>query len=78
MLFYRNLDNIIFHRNELFRCDELVVLSGYVGPHPVHMLKTLPLKTTVIYGMYGSEGIQRSLHSALIHETQILDNVDIL
>jgi len=78
MLFYRNLDNIIFHRNELFRCDELVVLSGYVGPHPVHMLKTLPLKTTVIYGMYGSEGIQRSLHSALIHENQILDNVEIL
>ena len=78
MLFYRNLDNIIFHRNELFRCDELVVLSGYVGPHPVHMLKDLPLKTTVIYGMYGSEGIQRSLHSALIQENQALDNVDIL
>ena len=78
MLFYRNLDNIIFHRNELFRCDELIVLSGYVGPHPVHMLKDLPLKTTVIYGMYGSEGIQRSLHSALIQENRELDNVDIL
>lgn len=78
MLFYKNLDNIIFHRNELFRCDELVVLSGYVGPHPVHMLQNLPLRTTVIYGMYGSEGIQRSLHSALLHENEVLDNVDIL
>ncbi len=78
MLFYKNLDSIIFHRNELFRCDELVVLSGYVGPHPVHMLKDLPLKTTVIYGMYGSEGIQRSLHAALLQENQTLDNVDIL
>ena len=78
MLFYENLDKIIFHRNELFRCDELVVLSGYVGPHPVHMLETLPLKTTVIYGMYGSEGIRRSLHAALLHENEILPNVDIL
>lgn len=78
MLFYQNLDNIIFHRNELFRCDELVVLSGYVGPHPVHRLHTLPLKTTVIYGMYGSEGIQRSLHSALLKENENLDNVKIL
>ena len=78
MLFYQNLDNIIFHRNELFRCDELVVLSGYVGPHPVHRLHTLPLKTTVIYGMYGSEGIQRSLHTALLQENENLDNVEIL
>ena len=78
MLFYENLENIIFHRNELFRCDELIVLSGYVGPHPVHRLATLPLKTTVIYGMYGSEGIRRSLHTALLHENETIENVRIL
>ncbi|MBP5292288.1 MAG: NgoFVII family restriction endonuclease [Lachnospiraceae bacterium] len=78
MLFYENLEKIIFHRNELFRCDELVILSGYVGPHPVHRLQTLPLKSTVIYGMYGSEGIQKSLHTALLHENEISDNVNIL
>ena len=78
MLFYQNLDNIIFHRNELFRCDELVVLSGYVGPHPVRRLRALPLKTTVIYGMYGSEGVQRSLHAALLQENKNSDNVEIL
>lgn len=78
MLFYNNLDKIIFNRNQLFRCDELVILSGYVGPHPVHMLHSLPLKTTVIYGMYGADGIQQSLHSALLHENESLDNVDVL
>lgn len=78
MLFYDNLDNIIFHRNELILCDELVVLSGYVGPHPVHRLKDLPLKAKVIYGMYGSEGIRQSLHSSLLNENRSLDNVDIL
>ena len=78
MLFYENLYDIVFHRNELILCDELVVISGYVGPHPVHRLETLPLKSTVIYGMYGCEGVQRSLHTALLHENEILDNVDIL
>lgn len=78
MLFYENLEDIVFHRNELFRCDELVVLSGYVGPHPVHRLKDLPLKTTVIYGMYGSDGIRKSLHTALVAENSNLDNVSIL
>ena len=78
VLFYNDLENIIFHRNELFRCDELIILSGYVGPHPVHLLGSIPLKTTVIYGMYGSEGIQRSLHEALMKENQELENVDIL
>ena len=77
MLFYQNLDNIIFTRNQLVRCDELVIISGYVGPTPIHKLSTLPIKTSVIYGMYGCDGIQRSLHQALIAENATLDNVDI-
>lgn len=78
MLFYRDLENIIFTRNQLFKCDEIVVLSGYVGPTPVRRLQTLPLKSTVIYGMYGCDGIQRSLHNALVEENKVLNNVDIL
>lgn len=78
MLFCQNLDNIVFNRNQLFRCDELIVLSGYVGPSPVHRLGTLPLKSTVIYGMYGCDGIQQSLHNALVAENKSLDNVDVL
>lgn len=78
MLFYKNLENIIFTRNELFNCDELVIVSGYVGPSPIHKISELPLKTTVIYGMYGSDGIQQSLHSALLEENKNIDNLDIL
>lgn len=77
MLFYENLENIIFTRNQLFRCDELVILSGYVGPSPIHKLDSLPLKSTVIYGMYGCDGIQKSLHNALLSENEQLKNVDI-
>lgn len=55
MLFCENLDKIIFTRNQLIRCDELVVISGYVGPKPIHELGKLPIKTSVIFGMYGCE-----------------------
>lgn len=78
MLFYKDLETIVFTRSQLFVCDELVVLSGYVGPAPVKKLQTLPIKSTVIYGMYGCDGIQKSLHNALVEENKTLDKVDIL
>ncbi len=78
MLFYRNLDQIIFNRNQLLLCDELVIISGYVGPTPIRELQTLPIKSTVIYGMYGCDGIQRSLHSALVSANDELSKVNIM
>jgi len=77
MLFYSNLESIVFNRNQLFQCDELVVLSGYVGPAPIKKLQSLPIKSTVIYGMYGCDGIQQSLHDALVEENKSLSKVDI-
>lgn len=77
MLFYKGLEDIIFTRNQLFRCDELVILSGYLGPTPVGRLKELPFHTTVIYGMYGAEGIQASIHAALLQKHRSIDNIDI-
>lgn len=66
MLYTENLENIIFHRHEMFQTDELIVVSGYVGPRPVQRLKTLPFHSRVVFGMYGAEGIQSSLHNSLI------------
>lgn len=77
MLFYDDLEDVVFKRNEVILCDELVVISGYVGPKPIHRLGSLPIKTTVIYGMYGAEGIQKSLHQALINEDEEFDNIEI-
>lgn len=78
VLFYRNLDQIIFNRNQLLSCDELVIISGYVGPHPIRKLEALPIKSTVIYGMYGCDGIQRSLHNALVNANDESSKVNIL
>ncbi len=67
MLFNTNLEEIIFRRHEMVESNELVVLSGYLGPNPVARLANLPINSTVIYGMYGDKGIQYRLHNALIN-----------
>ncbi len=77
MLFTENLEEIIFHRHELFQADEFVVLSGYVGPRPVQRLKQLPFNSKVIYGMYGSEGIKGSLHNSLTGLQNQIQNINI-
>lgn len=78
MLYYDNLYEIVFHRHEMFPCDELVVISGYVGFKPVQRVEELPMKTTVVYGMYGSEGIHKSLRKVLIEEDKRISNLKIL
>ncbi len=65
MLFNKNIEEIIFHRHQMFPCDELVIISGYVGPVPIKRLSTLPFPTTVIYGMFGSQGISNRLDNTI-------------
>lgn len=77
MLFTENLEEIIFQRHELFESDELIVLSGYVGPKPIERLHSLPFHSKVIYGMYGAEGIQRTLHNSLVILQDSIDNINI-
>lgn len=77
MLFIENLEEIIFHRHELFQTDELIVLSGYVGPRPIQRLQNMPFHSKVVYGMYGSEGIKRSLHNSLVGLQNEIENINI-
>lgn len=78
MLFYENLEEIIFHRHQVVPSDELVILSGYLGPAPVRRLASLPFNTTVIYGMYGEAGIKRALHNSLLEINYDVGNTTIL
>lgn len=73
MLFTNHLEELIFNRHQIHESDELIVLSGYLGPSPVARLEQLPFHSTVIYGMYGSEGIKPTLHNSL---TTIHNNVE--
>ena len=78
MLFYQDLEEIIFNRHQIIDADELVVLSGYVGPNPVKRLEDLPLKALVIYGMYGSDGIGERLNNSLVNLDDSLTNTHII
>lgn len=77
MLYTQNLEELIFHRHEMHETDELIVLSGYLGPRPVSRLEELPFNSTVIYGMYGSEGIRPSLHNSLTNIQGEIENLNI-
>jgi hypothetical protein len=61
----------------MFQTDELIILSGYVGPSPIQRLQTLPFRSRVIYGMYGAEGIKRPLHNSLIGLQNGIENINI-
>jgi hypothetical protein len=65
MLYTEDLEELIFRRHQMHDTDELIVLSGYLGPRPVARLEELPFNSTIIYGMYGSEGIKPALHNSL-------------
>lgn len=78
MLYYKNLESLIFSRHELIQCDELVVISGYVGPDPIKRISKLPLQTTVVYGMYASDGIHLSLYNKLLTEVNKISNLRVL
>jgi hypothetical protein len=77
MLYTQNLEELIFHRHEMHDTDELIVLSGYLGPKPVARIEELPFNSKVIYGMYGSEGIRPSLHNSLLNIQNSVDNLNI-
>ncbi len=77
MLYTSNLEELIFNRHQILNTDELIVLSGYLGPRPVERLGELPFNTRVIYGMYGSDGIQRDLHNSLVGIQNNIPNVNI-
>lgn len=76
MLFNNDLWNTIFNKNNSIDTDELIIISGYISPSPVKNLKNLPLKCTVIYGMY-QNSISEKLHSSLLEIDSTYENINI-
>jgi len=67
MLYYTGIEEVIFSKHELLseEPDELIIVSGYLGPAPIERLSELKhMKITVIGGMY-SNGIDARLLSSL-------------
>lgn len=65
MLYYKNLEEVIFKRhNDLDSPDELIIISGYLGPSPIRKLIDLPFQCKVIGGMY-PQGLNIKLFESL-------------
>ncbi|SEA15470.1 restriction endonuclease PLD domain-containing protein [Selenomonas ruminantium] len=78
MLFYQDLEEIIFTRSQLLpEVDQFVVVSGYVGIQPISRLREMDIPSQVIYGMYGANGIGAPLHRSLLRLENELSNTDI-
>lgn len=76
-MFSTNLENIVFNRHIYCHADELLIITGYIGPAPFSNLKNLPLDCHVIYGMYGSDSIGEKLHNSLNNINSSLTNADL-
>ena len=79
MLYYEKLENKIHEKASLNGRGQFIVISGYIGYEPIHQLaEKLPnVNITVIYGMYGSDGISAPLHNALVDIHRKMSNVKI-
>lgn len=77
MIFTENLEERIFHAHKDFIATDLIIISGYIGPNPILRLSTLPLNTTVIYGMYSTNSISTQLHNCLLNIDSNFSNIQI-
>lgn len=64
-MFIQDLQHVVFKRHEQNGADELLIITGYIGPYPFKELNKLPIECRVIYGMYGSDSIGQKLHETL-------------
>ncbi|EGO7785646.1 restriction endonuclease PLD domain-containing protein [Enterococcus faecalis] len=79
MFYDKDLESIIFNMHESLakEPDQLIIISGYLGPDPVFRLQWLPFNVTVIAGMY-TGGVDTRLYSALNRAQKDNPNLDIL
>ena len=64
MLYYKDLSSLVFE-NYPHQADEVKILSGYIGPVPLAKLKSLPIKSTVIHGLF-KENRKKKLHDQVV------------
>lgn len=76
-MFSTNLEDIVFNRHTACHAEELLIITGYIGPDPFSKLKTLPLECQVIYGMYGADSIGEKLHNSLNKINSSMTNADL-
>lgn len=79
MIYYTDLEKLVFDSSTARRSNKLSVVSGYVGPSMVKKLAELPETSSfvIVYGMYGYEGIAEPIHNSFTEIQRSMPNVSI-
>lgn len=79
MFYYEGLEEVIFGKHEFGsdEPDELIIISGYLGPSPLERLKDLDFKVTVVGGMY-KNGMNANLFNSLEKIKEENENLEIV
>lgn len=79
MLYYTDLEKLVFDEELASMADKIAIISGYIGIQPVKMLAELfqGKPCIIVYGMYGSEYISKPLHESLVKIQEQNPNIDI-
>lgn len=79
MFYDKDLEEVIFNMHDSLpkEPDQLLIISGYLGPDPVFRLQNLPFNVTVIAGMY-KRGVDTRLNSALNRAQEVNPQLNIL
>ena len=57
-----DLKKLILNSEVTKECDRMIIISGYIGIEPINELSNLGIDSTVIFGMYPTEGIDLRVH----------------
>ena len=73
MFKYNELNQLVFDGS--IDADEIVIITGYIGPPIIEELKALPYKAKIFVGMYGNN-VHEKLHKSLL-KYNACENIEI-
>ena len=72
----KNLKETILYSDDVGEFDQIVIISGYLGLEPLNELSKLGVNSTVVFGMYPTEGVDLKVHK--IYQQFAEKNLDIM
>ena len=58
----KNLKESILYSDDVGEFDQIIIISGYLGLEPLNELSKLGVNSTVVFGMYPTEGVDLKAH----------------
>lgn len=72
----KNLKESILYSDDVGEFDQIIIISGYLGLEPLNELSKLGVNSTVVFGMYPTEGVDLKAHK--IYQQFAEKNLDVM